>query len=254
MMNLQTNFGTDAAWEEWGQRDPYFGVITQEKFRRTQITEESKQEFFDSGRRHVDYVMQTIKRYIDPNCAPSTVLDFGCGVGRTTIPFAEFTQEVVGLDVSPSMLREAQRNCDERNLANVRLIRSDDTVSLPEVSFDLIHSFIVFQHIPPERGRAIFTRLLSYLAPGGVGAVHFCYSKSQFADSYGVSPVQNHSVPQPIERTPLNRDPEMQMNPYNANELLFIVQAAGAHNSYLEFTDHGGELGIFLYFRKPPRC
>jgi SAM-dependent methyltransferase len=251
MKDFRADLSTDAAWEEWGQRDPYFGVITQPKFRSAEITEESKREFFDSGRRHVEYVMQMIKHRIDPSFAPATVLDFGCGVGRTMIPFAAFAQQVVGLDVSPSMLREAQRNCDERKLANVRLIRSDDSVSLLEGRFDLIHSYIVFQHIPLERGRSIFVKLLSHLAPGGVGAIHFCYSKTVFAASYGVEPAGKQSLLQRLASTHLRRDPEMQMNPYNITELLFILQASGVQRSYVEFTDHGGELGIFLYFGKP---
>jgi len=39
-----------------------------------------------------------------------------------------------------------------------------------------------------------------------------------------------------------NRDPEMQMNTYNINELLFVTQAAGIRNIYMEYTDHGGYL------------
>ena len=49
------------------------------------------------------------------------------------------------------------------------------------------------------------------------------------------------------------KDPEMQMNPYNVGELLFLMQSAGIHDVYLEFTDHGGEWGISTYFQKPRR-
>ena len=45
-------------------------------------------------------------------------------------------------------------------------------------------------------------------------------------------------------------DPEMQMNSYSLNELLFMVQSAGARELHATFTDHGGELGVFLYFRR----
>jgi SAM-dependent methyltransferase len=46
------------------------------------------------------------------------------------------------------------------------------------------------------------------------------------------------------------QDPEMQMNPYNLNALFYLMQMAGVTNFQIEFTDHGGELGVFLYFRK----
>jgi hypothetical protein len=40
----------------------------------------------------------------------------------------------------------------------------------------------------------------------------------------------------------------MQMNPYNMNEILFLLQCRGVQRTYVEFTDHGGELGVSLFF------
>src|SRR5277367_1629330 len=104
-----TNLSTDHEWEEWGRRDPYFGVLTHPRFRRANLTEAAKSEFFESGRLHVEYVMQVVRKHIDADFTPKRALDFGCGVGRILIPLAQVTQEVVGVDVSPSMLHEAKR-------------------------------------------------------------------------------------------------------------------------------------------------
>jgi 2-polyprenyl-3-methyl-5-hydroxy-6-metoxy-1,4-benzoquinol methylase len=249
---------TDLAWEEWGRRDPYFGVITDQKFRRSKMDDRRKKEFFESGESHVQGVLATIRRHIDPEFAPRTVMDFGCGVGRLLIPFAKIADEVVGLDVSPSMLEEARRNCDEQNLRNVQLCTSDDSLSALCESFDLIHSSIVFQHIPLERGRKIFSKLLLHLRPGGVGAIHLTYSKTRFASTHGLAP----PMPQPvvssgthtpssetsISSIPNGADPEIQMNPYNVNEILFLMQCRGVQQFHVEFSDHGGELGVFLFF------
>jgi SAM-dependent methyltransferase len=240
---------TDSAWEEWGRREPYFGVITNPKFRRADMTPEAKQEFFDSGTYHVDYVMLMIRHYINPNFQPKSVLEFGCGVGRLVVPFAKIATEVRGLDVSPAMLAEAARNCQERAVTNVKFIESDDGLSRLTGAFDLIHSCIVFQHIPPVRGMEIFKKLLHHLVPGGVGAFQFTYSKDHYATTNGVPPVQNSQAPQ---RPAIpDADPEMQMNPYNMTELLFILQRAGVQRFHADFTDHGGELGVFLFFKKP---
>ena len=46
-------------------------------------------------------------------------------------------------------------------------------------------------------------------------------------------------------------DPEIQMNVYNINPILFAMQSAGVREFYTDFTDHGGELGIFLFFKMP---
>jgi SAM-dependent methyltransferase len=242
---------TDVAWEEWGRRDPYYGVITDPKFRRSEMDDRIKREFFESGESHAHGVLATIRRYVDPGFAPRTVLDFGCGVGRLLIPFAKVVDEVVGVDVSPSMLKEARRNCDEHGLCNVRLLDSDDTLSGLTGSFDLIHSCIVFQHIPTERGRAIFSKLLQHLRPGGVGAVQITYSKTRFVSTHGIAPAPPMATPSfdtSAQMIAPDADPEIQMNPYNLNEILFLMQHQGVQQFHIEFSDHGGELGVFLFF------
>ena len=41
------------------------------------------------------------------------------------------------------------------------------------------------------------------------------------------------------------------MNPYIVNELFFYMQGKGVQRFYSEFTDHGGELGLIIFFRMP---
>lgn len=243
---------TDDSWEEWGRREPYFGVITQAKFRRAELSNEALTEFFESGVRHVDYVLQAIRQHVDPAFLPASALDFGCGVGRVVIPLAAVAGRVTGADVSPSMLAEARTNCARRGLANVELIQSDDLLSTVAGNFDLIHSFIVFQHIPVERGRMIFGNLLRRLNPGGVAAVHFTYAKSAHAGSYGAPPpAPAAQAGKSTAQAAPGADPEMLMLPYNLNDLFFLAQVAGVPEMRVQFTDHGGELGVFLFFRAP---
>ncbi len=249
---------TDREWEKWGQQDPYFGVITHEKFRAKNLTEESKKEFFQSGRRHVQQVLKTCRAKVSPGFQPQRVLDFGCGVGRLVIPFAELAGHVTGTDVSESMLQEARKNCAAHALDNVTLLRSDDSLACLTDTFDLIHSFIVFQHIPPRRGIAIFKRLLAHLAPGGICAVQLTYSKQAYHATNGRPPERRPALRAKIKKLlyklcrpagSQGNDPEMQMNPYNLNEVFFLIQALPAQKLHVEFTDHGGELGVFLYFQ-----
>jgi 2-polyprenyl-3-methyl-5-hydroxy-6-metoxy-1,4-benzoquinol methylase len=256
MTEHQIDVSTDIAWEEWGRRDPYFGVITDPKFRSADLNEQAKREFFDSGATHVHGVLATIRKHIDPDFAPKSVLDFGCGVGRMLSAFAKIADDVVGLDVSSTMLQEARRNCDQQLLRNVRLFESDDALSALSGVFDLIHSCIVFQHIPVGRGRVIFSKLLEHLRPGGVGALQLTYSKTRFASTCGVAPPP--PPPAPLVEVPAQAlatvDPEMQMNPYNMNEILFLMQHHGVRQFYVEFSDHGGELGVFLFFSLPGKA
>ncbi len=152
---------TDLEWERWGKENPYFGVCTVEKFRVENLTPESRAEFFAGGEADVKKVLRICREQFDPAFQPETVLDFGCGVGRMLIPFAEVAKQVVGIDVSPSMLQECRKNCEEKSITNIELLQSKDNLLQVTGEFDLIHSYIVFQHISTDKGR--FFLLVSYL-------------------------------------------------------------------------------------------
>jgi ubiquinone/menaquinone biosynthesis C-methylase UbiE len=258
---------TDLDWEKWGQQDPYFGVITDENFRKETLREEGKRAFFESGQAHVDHILKTCRKHFDENFSPKQVLDFGCGVGRTIIPFSQVAPRVTGLDVAESMLKEAAKNCEHYGISNITLLKSDDHLSrLNGTRFDLIHSYIVFQHIPRYRVKYILKELLTHLETGGIGALHFTYAKDRYAENFGLPPTIRlaplkgflKKLFQPIMRGILSKnsnalrrvDPDMQMNSHNLNEVLFLLQYNQISNFYAEFTDHGGELGILFLFQK----
>src|SRR5580704_8517953 len=100
MYNRECSMFTDAEWEKWGQRDPYFGVLTDNRFRQKRLTADTKAEFFASGARDIDHVFQVCREHICPDFRPRSALDFGCGVGRLVIPLAALVEHVVGVDVS----------------------------------------------------------------------------------------------------------------------------------------------------------
>jgi len=245
------DLSTDSAWEEWGKRDPYFAVITHPRYRRAALDKRALEDFFASGQGHADYLMSTIRKHIDPAFAPSRVVEFGCGVGRLLIPFASIAAEVVGLDVSDAMLQEARRNCDLQSLHNVRLIKSDYQLSELTGSFDLLHSCIVFQHIPCARGQSIIARLLQFVRPGGVAALHVLYSHASPTSVPETELPERYQTDRPPPAPAPDVDPEMQMNPYDINRVLLTMQRAGVQDLHIDFTDHGGELGLFLFCRLP---
>ncbi|HKJ31811.1 MAG TPA: class I SAM-dependent methyltransferase [Balneolales bacterium] len=100
----------------------------------------------------MDDILKKIRKYVDPHFSINRALDFGCGVGRLLIPLSVYSSHVTGVDVSESMLDEARKNCEARQITNVDFIKSDDDLSLLNRKFNFIHSYIVFQHIPAKRG------------------------------------------------------------------------------------------------------
>ncbi|MCA3242678.1 MAG: class I SAM-dependent methyltransferase [Rubrivivax sp.] len=253
---------TDLDWQLWGESDPYYGVITDGRFRLSNLTAEDLGQFFDSGRTHLAHVLRICHRHVQQRFAPRRALDFGCGVGRVLLPMAEQIAEVVGIDVAPGMLEQARRHAKERHLKNVRLVLSDDDLSHLDGDFDLIHSVIVFQHIEPARVRRFTALLLDRLRPGGIAALHYTYAKAYHPDSFGQPPPppparrsrwrwRFAAGPAPAATDLPQADPAMQMYAHPINDLLFLAHQAGVRRSYVEFTDHGGELGVVLYFQRP---
>jgi ubiquinone/menaquinone biosynthesis C-methylase UbiE len=247
---------TDVQWEKWGRLDPYYGVLSEDRFLNRNLSADDKTAFFRSGHEYVQHVLTQIKRIFDPDFAPKRAIDFGCGVGRIVIPLSEVAENVVGIDVSKSMIDEARKNCEERAIQNAKFVLSDDAMSTLTGSFDFIHSFIVFQHIPVERGEEILDSLLSHLEAGGVCAVHFPYSQPEAPPSRRAAQWMKKYIPfaYGVINTLRGRNvgtPEMQMNAYDLSRLSLLMENHGACRYFAEYTKHGaGIRGVLLYFQK----
>lgn len=250
---------SDQAWQYYGDKDPYFAVLTQPQFRRDQLTSDALLNFFDSGDRYVAHVMQTIEEHFGEFRA-LRALDFGCGVGRLTLPLAARCRSVVGVDVSEPMLAEAAQNAARVGATNASFVRGDDELSQVEGSFDLLVSLIVFQHITPPRGERILKQLLAHLREGGVGALHFTYGfESGVPQARRLLARAYKHVPYLWNARNLLRgrpftEPLMQMNEYDLNRLLCILQEAGCHDVVVRFTETGAFgkpfYGVVLFFQK----
>ena len=240
---------TDREWERWGACEPYFGVITHPDFRHQNLNDAAKERFFASGQAHAEHVIRVCRERLDPSFQPRSALDFGCGVGRVALALASLCESVLGLDVSASMLRVAEENRLERGKTNVAFRLSDDSLAAVEGTFDFIHSFIVFQHLDVARARNVFATLIDKLAPRGIFVAHFTYAKARYPGSFGRAPVAEpaHAASAEADAT---RDPVMLMNSFDVNELFFVMQSRGCGNFFTEFTDHGGEWGVLLYFQR----
>jgi SAM-dependent methyltransferase len=235
-------------------------VLTHDPFRSDNLTEEARGRFFDSGERYVAYILSTIRRDLDIDLQPTKGLDFGCGVGRLTIPLARVCQSIVGVDVSESMLAEAAKNCREHGIANATFAKSDEGLSGAAGSLDFVHSFIVFQHIPCKRGEAIFQRLIDLLKEDGIGVLHFTYAWSSrtslarrfLADAYRGVPLL-FGVRNWLKGRPMT-EPMMQMNRYDLTQILRSLQESGCHRVHVRFTETGyfGNpfYGVTLLFQK----
>ena len=247
---------SDKAWNTFGKKNAYFGVLTHEEYKDDNLTPEHLAAFFETGTTYVSHVFETIAKHIDADFNPQKVLDFGCGTGRLVIPFAKKSVHATGLDISSGMLEEAKRNAEKFETKNVAFYLSDDALSaVGSESFDLVNSYIVLQHINVERGMVIIEKLIEKLNPKGVGVLHVTYH----SDKTKVGRVVNYlryrvpflnNVINVVKSRPFS-EPLMQMNAYNLNEVFFLLQKNGIKNAHLEYEAHGDFWGVRIYFQKP---
>ncbi len=245
---------SDKEWETFGRRDPYYGVVSLDKFHKGKLTEDAVEEFFQSGRAHLDFIFDVIRRRLDPDFRPARALDFGCGVGRCLIPLADMCDQAIGIDVSPSMLDEGRQNCIRRKVENVEMMTSDDTLSNVKGPFDFIHSFIVFQHIVPKRGITIFRNMISLLSEKGVGALQFIYRRDVPRPVRILGTLRKkvpflHNVLNVISRKPF-AEPLMEKNCYDVNALLDILHRNGCPQVHIAFEGQGAIRSLILFFQK----
>lgn len=247
---------TDYDWEKWGQNDPYYGVLSSDEYRSKQINPQSLERFFSSGQSHVDMVLNVIRDKFEPHYLPKQVLDFGCGVGRLLIPFAKASSFAVGVDIAPSMLDEARRNCDKYGIGNVGLVIADEKLGSVKDRFDLIHSYLVFQHIDFNRGLVFINELCDRVSPGGYLALQFYYMCN--APSYIRMlvkfryrlPLVNY-IRNIYRRRPVF-EPAMQLHVYNMDSVLHILSCRGFGEvcQKLYLADNGEFEGVFLFAKK----
>jgi SAM-dependent methyltransferase len=250
---------SDRDWEWFGETDPYYAVLTDEKFRASRITSQALEDFFQSGEQYVEALARELTETFGIRFGPDRALDFGCGVGRILIPLSRRSGEVVGVDVSASMLAQARRHLAERAAANVALVKGDDRLARVSGTFDFIHSFIVFQHLPVRRGEALTRRLLELLREDGIGALHYTYHVEWPGVSKWTTWAKLHI---PLLRKAVNaargrpvRAAAMQMNEYSLARLVGLLTDGGCGNVVARFTRHGdpGNVvghGVMLLFRK----
>jgi len=101
-----------------------------------------------------------------PLQSPRRVVDLGCGPGNSTELLIERfpDADVIGMDSSPDMLRQARER-----LPDCTFIAGDLATWMPEQGTDLLFGNAVFQWVPDHP--KVLARLLQSLPAGGVLAV-----------------------------------------------------------------------------------
>jgi len=155
-------------WTRLGDKDPMWAILNDPACRQVPWTAE---EFFETGRSAVRQMLQ------DFCLGRAKALDFGCGIGRLTQALAEHFESVDGVDISSSMIANAEKLNRFPNRVVYHLNTRNDLNRFASGQYDFVGSEIVLQHMPARLQRNYIAEFLRVLKPGGVAhfqAIHAC--------------------------------------------------------------------------------
>lgn len=137
-MNLKL---TQKNWDDMGAIDPFWAMTG---YRKDQWTLE---RFLSTGDAEVDRVLKVAKEFGLPKDRGS-VLDFGCGMGRTARGWRRYFHHYVGVDISANLIRQAREI--HAQLSNCEFVVNTDghLHRFADKSFDFVYTWGVLQHVP----------------------------------------------------------------------------------------------------------
>ena len=234
---------TDADWAMLGEGEPFYGVLSDPRFLRANITPAALEEFWQTGRNEMHGYRQLIQAHFG-DFSDASALDFGCGVGRLTRAMGEMCRQATGLDISPGMLVEARRHAP----ANVNYVSA-----LGDETFDWLNSIIVFQHIPPQRGYRLLDDLLARVSSGGALSLHVTLFKDESFLTH-LWPTLHRGQWDGDRFVSFDHDQGdvggMEMYDYDMSRIIEMTSRHGFHNLIIQHTNHGGCHGVIMFGRK----
>jgi SAM-dependent methyltransferase len=193
-------------WDRHARHDPLWAILSDPTKKGRQWDLRS---FFETGAREISLLMYLL-RDLQVEFSHAAALDFGCGVGRLTQSLASYFDRVVGLDISPEMIRLAERlNWNPAKVQYVCNIRPDLQL-FNRSEFTFVYSDVVLQHINPETALDYLTELFRIVARDGILVFQLpshlrprqeqvAVSASMPADAYRAAIVVHGSPSEPVE-------------------------------------------------------
>jgi SAM-dependent methyltransferase len=179
-MNISTKMKAD--WNRRAKHHAQFWIATEDFH--------DDQKFALSGQQSAQALLTTISPYAEQSW---TVLDIGCGIGRMLKPLAPHFRHLVGVDVSGEMIKKSKKWL--HGLENVKTLETSgiDLSPLPQEYFNLVYSYVAFQHMP----RQVFERYLAesnrVLKPQGYLAFQIPIGLHQHAPLEDTIGIRNYS-------------------------------------------------------------
>ncbi len=155
------------SWDRRAKRDAYYYV-------ETAHWDGDVEGFFALGEERARLLVDPVLSELERPAAESSAVDLGCGVGRFSRAFSGRFKDVLGIDVSEEMVRQA-RDANPADAYPNLLFEPGDGITLParDDAHDFVFSYEVFQHMPSEDViRSNLREVARILRPGGIALLH----------------------------------------------------------------------------------
>lgn len=151
-------------WEDWARADPLWAIASVPELKGGRWEQD---EFFATGVVDVEGLVAQVAGH-GLTLRTGRCLDFGCGVGRLTQALAGVFEQADGVDVSATMIEQANRYNTLGDRLRFHVNVSGDLSLFEDDSFDLVFTTMVLQHIQPVDAVAYIREFVRVVRPGGV--------------------------------------------------------------------------------------
>lgn len=220
------------AWESLGDERPFHSVLTDDRYLPARMSE-TESQFWHSGEIEAEQIADYLADLGLVKLPDATLLEFGCGVGRVTIPLAAVARSVIAYDISDRHLRFARERAAALGRTNIRAIAIGDSLPAEFEPCDVFYSRIVLQHNPPPIIGEILRKLIRSLARGGVGVFQVPTHYVGYRFSTG-------------EALRASQKLDMDMHCYPQTELFSLIAEEGAKLIQVREDDAPGRRDLFI--------
>ncbi|HLQ12673.1 MAG TPA: class I SAM-dependent methyltransferase [Steroidobacteraceae bacterium] len=157
------------AWTHLGQVRPHYSVLTNRKYLPESLDAASIEDFYSSGVGEVSAIAAILRRFGKPEVGSQVCVEYGCGLGRVTVPLAKKFKSVHAYDISGNHLALARKRAFDAGVHNIEFHLCSAKVVIENLErCDVLYSRIVYQHNPPPIIRELIGAALRSLRPGGI--------------------------------------------------------------------------------------
>ena len=223
---------TKHTWTRLGEARAFHSTLTDDRFLPQRLAEFDS-EFWESG----DIEAKTFVDYLDglnvKGVAGATLLEFGCGVGRVTVPLARFCARIIAYDISRPHLALARERAATLGCNNIDMKAIDKDVPTEFEPCDMFYSRMVLQHNSPPIIGHILRKLIGALRPGGIGL----FQVVTYCVGYRFDLRVALRSPQPLD---------MEMHCFPQAELFSLIAEAGARLIEVREDDAPGRRDLYI--------